>query len=94
MALKQRIAVTLPGGPKVQDTVDRVKWAEANGYDDAWFGDGGAPDALTTTAAIAHHTQRLRLGVAVTPVFTRTPAVLAATANALGQVLPARPAVL
>jgi probable F420-dependent oxidoreductase len=90
MALKQRIAVTLPGGPKVQDTVDRVRWAEANGYDDAWFGDGGAPDALTTTAAIAHHTQRLRLGVAVTPVFTRTPAVLAATANALGQILPGR----
>ncbi len=90
MALKQRIAVTLPGGPKVQDTVDRVRWAEDNGYDDAWFGDGGAPDALTTTAAIAHHTSRLRLGVAVTPVFTRTPAVLAATANALGQVLPGR----
>jgi probable F420-dependent oxidoreductase len=90
MALKQRIAVTLPGGPKVQDTVDRVKWAEANGYDDAWFGDGGAPDSLTTVAAIAHHTQRLRLGVAVTPVFTRTPAVLAATANVLGQILPGR----
>lgn len=90
MSLKQRIAVTLPGGPRVQDTVDRVRWAEDNGYDDAWFGDGGAPDALTTTAAIAHHTQRLRLGVAVTPVFTRTPAVLAATANALGQVLPGR----
>ncbi|MGE0668987.1 MAG: LLM class flavin-dependent oxidoreductase [Sphingomonadales bacterium] len=90
MAPKQRIAVTLPGGPKVEDTVERVRWAEANGYDDAWFGDGGAPDALTTTAAIAHHTKRLRLGVAVTPVYTRTPAVLAATANALGQVLPGR----
>lgn len=90
MALKQRIAVTLPGGPKVQDTVDRVLWAEANGYDDGWFGDGGAPDSLTTLAAIAHHTTRLRLGVAVTPVFTRTPAVLAATANVIGQVLPGR----
>jgi probable F420-dependent oxidoreductase len=90
MALKQRIAVTLPGGPKVQDTVDRIRWAEDNGYDDAWFGDGGAPDSLTTAAAIAHHTRRLRLGVAVTPVFTRTPAVLAATANVLGQILPGR----
>jgi len=90
MPPKQRIAVTLPGGPSVQDTIDRVKWADANGYDDAWFGDGGAPDALTTCAALAAHTDRLRIGVAVTPVFTRTPAVLAATANALGQVLPGR----
>jgi probable F420-dependent oxidoreductase len=90
MALRQRMAVTLPAGPRIEDTVERVKWAEANGYSDAWFGDGGAPDALTTTAAIAHHTSTLRLGVAVTPVFTRTPAVLAATANALGQVLPGR----
>jgi alkanesulfonate monooxygenase SsuD/methylene tetrahydromethanopterin reductase-like flavin-dependent oxidoreductase (luciferase family) len=31
----------------------------------------------------------LRLGVAATPVYTRTPAVLAATANAIGQLLPA-----
>jgi len=90
MAPKQRISITLPGGPTVQDTIDRVKWADANGYDDAWWGDGGAPDALTTTAALAAHTDRLRIGVAVTPVFTRTPAVLAATASALGQVLPGR----
>ncbi len=90
MPPKQRIAVTLPGGPHVQDSIDRVKWAEANGYDDAWFGDGGAPDALTTAGILAAHTDRLRIGVAVTPVYTRTPAVLAATANALGQALPGR----
>lgn len=90
MPPKQRIAVTLPGGFKVQDSVDRVKWAEANGYTDAWWGDGGAPDALTTTAYLATHTKTLRFGVAVTPVYTRTPAVLAATANALGQILPGR----
>ena len=34
--------------------------------------------------------QHSRIGVAVTPVYTRTPAVLAATANALGQLLPGR----
>lgn len=90
MAPKQRIAVTLPAGPSVQDTITRVRWAEANGYDDAWFGDGGAPDSLTMAAAIAHETKRLRVGVAVTPVYSRTPAVLAATANVLGQLLPGR----
>jgi alkanesulfonate monooxygenase SsuD/methylene tetrahydromethanopterin reductase-like flavin-dependent oxidoreductase (luciferase family) len=90
MPPRQRIAVTLPAGPRVEDTIARVRWAEDNGYEDAWFGDGGAPDSLTMVAAMAAHCQRLRLGVAVTPVFTRTPAVLAATANVLGQLLPGR----
>lgn len=90
MTLRKRIAVTLPAGPRVADTLARVRWAEAAGYDDAWFADAGAPDALTTAAALAGITERLRIGVAVTPVFTRTPAVLAATANTLGQLLPGR----
>jgi len=90
MALKRRMAVTLPASPFVKDTVERVKWAEANGYTDAWFGDGGAPDALTTAAALGGVAPSVRIGVAVTPVYTRTPAVLAATANALGQILPGR----
>ena len=90
MAPKQRIAVTLPAGPRVQDTIDRVKWAEDNGIPDAWFGDSGAPDSLTTAGILAAQTKSIRIGVAVTPVYTRTPAVLAATANTLGQVLPGR----
>ncbi len=87
---QRRIAVTLPAGPQVSDTIARVKWAEEHGYTDAWFADAGAPDALTTAAALASHTSTIRIGVAVTPVFTRTPAVLAATANTLSQLLPGR----
>ncbi len=90
MPPRQRIAVTIPAGPKITDTIARIRWAEENGYEDAWFSDSGAPDSLTMVAAMAAHTERLRLGVAVTPVFTRTPAVLAATANVLGQMLPGR----
>jgi len=90
MSMKRRIAVTLPASPFVKDSVERVRWAEANGYTDAWFGDGGAPDALTTAAALGGVAESVRIGVAVTPVYTRTPAVLAATANALAQILPGR----
>lgn len=90
MAPKQRMAVTMPSGPKLEDVAKRLAWAEANGYDDAWFSDSGAPDALTVIAAMAHRIERLRVGIAVTPVFSRTPAVLAATANVLGQALPGR----
>ncbi len=90
MPPRQRLAVTLPAGPKLEDNIARVQWATANGYDDAWFADGGAPDSLTLAAGLTPHFGNLRVGVAVTPVFTRTPAVLAATANALGQLIPGR----
>jgi probable F420-dependent oxidoreductase len=91
MTLAKRMAVTLPVlGPRLEPTIDRLKWAEDNGYPDAWFSDSGAPDTLTQIAAMAHRTNNIRIGVAVTPVYTRTPAVLAASANVLGQLLPGR----
>jgi probable F420-dependent oxidoreductase len=90
MAFAKRVAVTLPGGPHINDTFERVRWAEANGYADAWFGDGGAPDALTVAGMLGAHTEKLRIGIAVTPVYTRSPTVLAATAYAVGQALPGR----
>lgn len=90
MSLIKRMAITLPAGPVLADTIERLKWAEESGFADAWFSDSGAPDSLTQVATIAHHTSHIRIGVAVTPVYTRTPAVFAATANALGQVLPGR----
>ena len=90
MALSKRMAVTLPAGPDVRQTIERLRWAEDHGYPDAWFSDSGAPDTLTLVAAVAQHTQSIRIGVAVTPVYTRTPAVIAASVNVLGQLLPGR----
>ena len=76
---RKRIALTLPMGPDINDTITLVKWAEEHGLDDMWFSDAMAPDSLTMVAAVAPYTRRMRVGVAVTPVYTRTPAVLAAT---------------
>ncbi|MFM8356862.1 MAG: LLM class flavin-dependent oxidoreductase, partial [Gammaproteobacteria bacterium] len=90
MALAKRMAVTLPAGPKLEHTIQRIRWAEDHGYPDGWFSDSGAPDTLTQIAAIAHHTRNIRIGIAVTPVYTRTPAVIAASANVIAQVLPGR----
>lgn len=67
-----------------------VQWAEENGFDDGWFSDPGAPDGLTTAAAIAPYAQTLRIGMAIVPVYTRSPTVLAASADILGQALPGR----
>lgn len=90
MAHKKRVAVTLPAGPSLKSTIDRLQWAEANGYPDAWFSDSGAPDTLTQIAAVAHLTESIRIGVAVTPVYTRSPSVIAASVNVIGQILPGR----
>lgn len=88
--MQKRVAVTLPGGPRVQDTIDRVKWAEANGFTDAWIADGAAPDALTLAAILGEHSKTLRIGTAVTPVYTRAPTVIAATLYTVAQQLPGR----
>ena len=53
--VEKRVAVTLPGGPKVSDTIARAQWAEAEGYSDAWLADGGAPDAMTLAAILGDH---------------------------------------
>ncbi len=90
MTRSKRIAVTLPMGPKLEDSIALVEWAEASGIDDVWFSDATAPDSLTMAAAVAPYTRRMRVGVAVSPVYTRTPAVFAATANVLAQMLPGR----
>ena len=81
MAVPQRIALTLPDPRGVAQTIELAKWAEAQGYDDLWFADSSGVDALTTSAAVALETSRCRIGTAIIPVFSRTPAVLASTAH-------------
>lgn len=90
MTKRKRLALTLPMGPDIHDSISLVEWAEANGIDDIWFSDAMAPDSLTMVAAVAPYTKRMRVGVAIVPVYTRTPAVLAATTSVLGQLLPGR----
>ena len=90
MSLPKRIAVTLPVNQVVQDTISLIQWAEENGFDDGWFSDPGAPDGMTMAAAVAAHTKRLRIGMAIVPVYTRSPTVLAASADVIGQALEGR----
>ena len=90
MSLKKRIATTLPINQSLEDTVKLVQWAEANGFDDGWFADPGAPDGMTLAAAISPYVKRMRIGMAIVPVYTRSPTVLAASADVIGQALPGR----
>jgi probable F420-dependent oxidoreductase len=88
-----RWAITQPNlsGPgAVQDIIEWAQWAESKGFDDLWLGDAGAIDALTLSALLLQNTERLRIGIAVVPVYTRTPAVLAATVATLHDIAPGR----
>ena len=85
MTNPQRIALTLPHPRGIQATIDQAVWAEQQGFDDVWFADASGIDALTTAAAVAMKTERVRIGSAIIPVYTRTPPVLAASAYVLNQ---------
>ena len=90
MTVPQRTALTLPDFRGVEVTIELAKWAEAEGYDDLWFADGSGVDALTTAAAVALNTERCRIGTAIIPVYSRTPAVLASTTHVLNKLSKGR----
>lgn len=90
MAVPQRIALTLPDARGVEPTLEVAKWAEDEGYDDLWFADSSGVDALTTAAAVALQTERCRIGTAIIPVYSRTPAVLASTTHVLNKLSKGR----
>ncbi len=90
MAVPQRTALTLPDPRGVEQTIELAKWGEDQGYDDLWFADSSGVDALTTAAAVALNTTRCRIGTAIIPVFSRTPAVLASTTHVLNKLSKGR----
>src|SRR2546421_11950364 len=77
------------------EVVRRVTLAEDLGFDGVWgfdhfqpmygAGPGEAFDGMTTLAALAGVTSRIRLGLLVTGVTYRHPSALAAQANTIDQ---------
>jgi probable F420-dependent oxidoreductase len=91
MSLSTRIALSLPAPTgSVADTIAMAQQAEALGYDDIWLADAGGLDAFTLSPMLLEKTQSVRLGIAVVPAYTRTPAVLASTLAVINQAYPGR----
>jgi probable F420-dependent oxidoreductase len=84
--IPQRIALTMPNPLGIHETLQQAVWGEEQGYDDLWFADSSGLDALSTAVAVAERTSRVRIGAAIVPVYTRTPAVLAASTYVLNQI--------
>jgi probable F420-dependent oxidoreductase len=60
------------------------------GYTDVWSSEVAGTDAFTPLTLASVWSPTLRLGTAITPVFTRGPALLAMTAAALAEAAPGR----
>jgi phthiodiolone/phenolphthiodiolone dimycocerosates ketoreductase len=78
--------------------VKRAQFCEKQGFDSVLIDDhllygtrdAAAPESFTTLAAIAAGTQRIRVGVAVTDMVRRHPAILAQTLATLSNQYPKR----
>ncbi len=85
-----KLAISLPVPPDVNACIEWAKRAEDLGYESVWIADTNGPDPFVLAAAVLRATERVRAGIAVSPVYTRTPGVLAAAAATLGQLAPGR----
>jgi F420-dependent oxidoreductase-like protein len=68
-------------GRPTREIVDHAVAAEAAGLSSYWLAQLAVPDAFTVLALVADATERIELGTAVVPIWTRHPLMLA------GQVL-------
>ncbi|MBB5956771.1 putative F420-dependent oxidoreductase [Saccharothrix tamanrassetensis] len=82
-----RWGITLPlTGVPVLDHRALVAELADLGYTDVWSAETSGTDAFTPLALAAQWSDRLRLGTAIAPVYTRGPATLAMTAATLAEV--------
>jgi alkanesulfonate monooxygenase SsuD/methylene tetrahydromethanopterin reductase-like flavin-dependent oxidoreductase (luciferase family) len=64
--------------------------AEELGYESVWVSELATYDAYALACAIATRTTRIRIGTAIVPVSTRTPALHAMSLSTLGHLAPGR----
>ena len=88
--LPTRYAFSLPVPPDVNACLDVARRAEALGYESAWLADTGGVDPFVLASALARTVSTLRVGIAVSPAFTRTPVVFASMSGSIAQLMPGR----
>lgn len=86
----ERTASFLGAGRSLSAAIDRVRRAEALGFDGVWITQTATRDALGVLAEYAHATQTVRLGTGVLPIYARTPVSMAQAAATLGEVSEGR----
>src|SRR5690349_7746814 len=89
MSMRWGMTVPLAGVPLSEHRAVYEALAAA-GFTDLWSSEVAGADAFTPLAMAAAWTPSMRLGTAITPVFTRGPGLLAMSAAALAEAAPGR----
>jgi probable F420-dependent oxidoreductase len=91
MAGEKRLGLTLGlEGESLIDALELCRDAEELGYTDIWSAEVGGTDGFAPLAAASQVTNRVRLGTAIVPVFTRPPGLLAMHAATLADLSKGR----
>ncbi len=85
-----RLALSLPIPPDVATCLDWAGRAEDLGFESIWIAETGGPDPFVLAGAVAQRTKAARIGLAVSPVYFRTPATIAAATGTVAQLAPGR----
>jgi len=85
-----KLALSLPVPGDVATSLEWTRRAEALGYESIWIAETGGPDPFVLAGAAAQLTKKVRIGLAVSPVYIRTPATIAAATGTVSQLAPGR----
>ena len=78
--MAQRMALYLQDKHPIAYEIEMARYAEERGFSEIWQADTRlARDCVVLMSAILANTSRLRVGSGVLPIYTRNPAVIAAT---------------
>lgn len=78
--MNQRMALYMQDKHPIRYEIEMVKYAEEKGFSEIWQADTRlARDCVVMMSAFLAETKRLRFGSGVLPIWTRNPAVIAAT---------------
>jgi 5,10-methylenetetrahydromethanopterin reductase len=78
--MAQRMALYMQDKHAIRYELDMAKYAEERGFSEIWQADTRlARDCVVLMSAFLNSTDRLRVGSGVLPIWTRNPAVIAAT---------------
>ena len=79
------------GGARLQDIQSSINQAENAGIDAVWMATGGARlDSITSFAATAGSTQKIKLGTSIVPLYPRHPLVMVQQVQVVAQAAPGR----
>lgn len=90
MTLPQRPGMTVPLPGPLHSHHNKLAELADLGYTDIWSAEADGADAFTPLAMAAAWEPRLRLGTAIVPAFTRSPACFAQSVASLADAAPGR----